>query len=181
MSNDRNKAKRDLDKWKIKESDSFSKRVTKASKLASVELQKHINRNIDKPVAFTKNAVGFQFKIGKFVTTNRIYIKDVQANYVSHLIDEQSPIKKFVPTSDKFTNAYGNIPGLKTMRNLKAVSQKHKGQQRTILIKTTAKKNKRLIAIFKRNGSRKKTLGSWSSMCERVESQVRNAVRASYR
>lgn len=31
---------KDLEKWRIKESDVFSKKVTKASKLASVELQR---------------------------------------------------------------------------------------------------------------------------------------------
>lgn len=53
--------KNDLSKWKIKETDLFSKKVTKASKLASVELQRDINRRVDKPTNFTRNAVGFKF------------------------------------------------------------------------------------------------------------------------
>ncbi|TEW83390.1 hypothetical protein D5R38_18645 [Serratia marcescens] len=174
--------KHDLNKWRIKESDNFSKRVTKAAKLASVNLQRDINGQIEKPTAFTKNAVGFSFNVGKFVTRNRIYIKDVQANYLGHLIDDNSPIKKFVPNSAKFTNAYGNIPGLKNMRNLKTVKQKHNNVSRVILIKTTAKKkDKRLIAVFQKNGKRKKTLGSWSQISTRIESQIRNAVKSSYK
>ncbi|MBN5214291.1 hypothetical protein [Serratia ureilytica] len=181
MAKDVKKVKRDLDKWKIKESDHFSKRVTKASKLASEALQKHINRETKGPTNFTKNAVGFQFNVGKFVTRNRIFIKDVQANYLSHLIDNEDLIKKFVPNNSKFVNALGNIPGLKNMRNLVSVDQLHKGQKRTILIKTTAKKNKRLIAIFKKNGVRKKSYGTWEQMSNTMERQVSNAVKASYR
>ncbi|MDP8728373.1 hypothetical protein [Serratia marcescens] len=180
MAKDVKKVIRDLNKWRIKEDDKFSKRVTKASKLASVELQRHINRNTDRPTAFTKNAVGFQFKIGKGVTTNRIYIKDIQAKYLGHLIDDETPVNKFNPLP-KTTNNYGNIAGLKTMRNLKAVVQKHKGTNRTILIKTNAKKNKRLIAIFKRNSQRRKYYGSWPEISNKVTSQVNNAVKASYK
>ncbi len=162
--------KNDLSKWKIKESDQFSKRVTKASKLASVELQRKINRDVDGAVNFTKNAVGFKFKVTKTGTQNRIFIKDTQANYLGHLIDDNSGVNKFVPTGVKgSTNQYGNIPGLKTRRNLETVKQKKDGVQRTILIKTTAKKqNKRVIAIFKRHQSRKKTLGSWNDISKNI-------------
>ncbi|WPR92359.1 hypothetical protein SM909_17360 [Klebsiella aerogenes] len=155
--------KKDLNKWKIKEFDQFSKRVTKASKLASVELQRKINRTVDGAVNFTKNAVGFSFKVDKNGTTNRIYIKDVQAGYLGKLIDGDKPVDKFVPTGVQGSrNQFGNIPGLKTRRNLEAVKQKKDGVTRTILIKTTQKKqNKRVIAVFERNKNRKKILGSW--------------------
>lgn len=181
MAKDVKVVKRGLEKWKINESDQFSKRVTKASKLASVALQKHIIRETKGPTSFTKNAVGFQFNVGKFRTTNRIFIKDIQADYLSHLIDNEDPVKKFVPNSAKSTNAYGNIPGLKNMRNLVSVDQNHNGVKRTILVKTNAKKNKRLIAVFKKNGVRKKSYGSWEDMSNMMERQVSNAVKASYR
>ncbi|HBM9257477.1 TPA: hypothetical protein L0X66_001809 [Citrobacter freundii] len=167
--------KKDLDKWRIKESDQFSKRVTKASKLASVELQRKINRRVEGPVNFTKNAVGFRFNIDKEGTTNRIFIKDVQANYLSHLIDDNSPINKYVPTGVRgSTNQFGNIPGLKTRRNLEAVKQKKDGINRTILIKTNVKKqNKRVIAIFKRHQTRKKSIGSWTDISNDIIKTVR--------
>ncbi|BEC01789.1 hypothetical protein [Escherichia coli] len=167
--------KKDLDKWRIKESDQFSKRVTKASKLASVELQRKINRRVEGPVNFTKNAVGFKFKVDQYGTTNRIFIKDVQANYLGHLIDDNSEINKFVPTGVKGSkNQFGNIPNLKTRRNLEAVKQKKDGITRTILIKTNVKKqNKRVIAIFKRHQNRKKTLGSWNNISNDIIKTVK--------
>ncbi|MFM8069473.1 hypothetical protein PU682_03255 [Klebsiella pneumoniae] len=161
--------KNDLSKWKIKETDVFSKKVTKASKLASVELQRKINRRVKGPVNFTKNAVGFSFRYDKYGSKNRIYIKDTQADYLSHLIDNPRPINKFVPTGVQGSkNQFGNIPGLKTKRNMKVVKQKKDGQQRTILIKTNARRNKRLIAVFKRNQSRRKTIGSWDKISQDI-------------
>lgn len=164
-------AKKDLDKWRLKESDSFSKRVTKASKLASVELQRKINRNIDRPTGFTQNAVGFKFTIDKFGTTNKIFIKDIQGNYLGKLIDDNQPFNKFVPINGK-VNQFGNIAGLKTRRNLESVEQKHQGKKRTILIRTTAKKKNRVVAIFKPHQNRKKVLGSWADICNDLESTI---------
>ena len=158
--------KNDLSKWKIKQSDQFSKRVTKASKLASVELQRKINREVDGPVNFTKNAVGFSFRYVKAGSKNRIFIKDTQAEYLGKLIDDNSSFNKYVPTGVRgSTNKFGNIPGLKTRRNIEAVKQIHNGTTRTVLIKTNVKKqNKRLIAVFKKNQTRKKSLGSWNKI-----------------
>ncbi|EPU5644168.1 hypothetical protein ACVXZK_003611, partial [Escherichia coli] len=115
------------------------------------------------------------FKIDKEGTTNRIFIKDVQANYLSHLIDDNSPINKYVPTGVRgSTNQFGNIPGLKTRRNLEAVKQKKDGINRTILIKTNVKKqNKRVIAIFKRHQTRKKSIGSWTDIGNDIIKTVR--------
>lgn len=171
--------KQDLSKWKIKESDHFSKRVTKASKLASVELQRKINRRVDGPVNFTRNAVGFKFKIAKTGSSNRIFIKDIQADYLGRLIDDNKPFDKFVPTSSPLAiNAYGNIAGLKTMRNLEAVKQKKPGITRTILIKINVKKqNRRVIAIFKRNETRKKSLGSWSDISDDIIETVNRVAK----
>lgn len=157
----------DLSKWKIKETDVFSKKVTKASKLASVELQRDINRRVDKPTNFTRNAVGFKFKYDKNGSKNRIFIKDVQAQYLAPLIDSNKPVDKFVPVPGA-TNGFGNIAGLKQRRNLKSVTQVHNGQRRTILIKTTAKRNKRVVAIFERNKSRRKTIGSWNKITDKI-------------
>lgn len=163
-----NGVRKDLDKWKIKESDQFSKRVTKASKLASVELQRKINRNVDGAVNFTKNSVGFSFKASKHQTVNRIFIKDIQAQYLSRLIDDNTPFNKFVPAPGK-VNQYGNIAGLKTRRNMVAVKQKKDGINRTILIKTNVKKQqKRVLAIFKLHQTRKKSIGSWSSISKDI-------------
>lgn len=165
------KAMQDLEKWKIKESDVFSKKVTKACKLASVSLQKDINRTVTTPTNFTKNAVGFQFKYDKFGSKNRIYIKDVQANYLGNLIDDNTAVTKFNPFN-RAKNAYGNIAGLKTMRNLKAVKQKHNGVSRTVLIKTNVKKkDKRLIAIRK-SMTQRKILGSWKSITDKIINNV---------
>ncbi|WP_368287559.1 hypothetical protein AB2B46_15370 [Kluyvera intermedia] len=173
------KIKQDLNKWKINESDQFSKRVTKASKLASVELQRKINREVKGAVNFTKNAVGFSFKYDKQGSTNRIFIKDIQADYLGKLIDDISAFNKFTPTGVQGSkNKLGNIPGLKTRRNMTAVKQKRNGQTRTILIKTNGKKqNKRLIAVFKRNQTRRKTLGSWNQISADIIKTVNRVAR----
>ena len=171
---------RDLEKWKLKETDSFSKRLTKASKLASVSLQRRINSNVKGPVNFTKNSVGFNFKVTRDGSQNRIYIKDAQAGYLSHLIDNESPIDKFVPTGVAGSkNQFGNIPNLKTKRNLESVEQKVNGSKRTILIKKTAKQNKRVIAIFKRNQKRRKVIGSWNSISNNIVKQVKRVAKLS--
>lgn len=159
--------KNDLSKWKIKETDLFSKQVTKASKLASVELQRDINRRVDKPTNFTRNAVGFKFRYDKNGSKNRIFIKDVQAQYLAPLIDSNKPVDKFVPVPGS-TNAFGNIAGLRQRRNLEEVKQRHNGTERTILIKTTAKRNKRIVAIFERNKKRRKTIGSWDKISDKI-------------
>ena len=52
-----------------------------------VELQRKINRDVEGAVNFTKNAVGFKFKVTKTGTENRIFIKDTQAEYLGQLID----------------------------------------------------------------------------------------------
>ncbi|HAW2200218.1 TPA: hypothetical protein JLO99_002743 [Escherichia coli] len=162
--------KRDLEKWRLKESDSFSKRVTKASKLASVELQRRINRRVDNPVNFTKNSVGFSFRYDKNGSKNRIYIKDRQAKYLAPLIDDNKGVDKFVPTGVRGSiNKFGNIPGLKSRRNMATVKQNKDGTTRTILIKTSTKKqNKRVIAIFERHKARKKMLGSWNEITDDI-------------
>ncbi|WP_039660909.1 hypothetical protein [Pantoea sp. MBLJ3] len=164
-------AKRDLEKWRLKETDSFSKRVTKASKLASVELQRDINRKIDRPTKFTQNAVGFNFKIDKFGTKNRIYIKDIQSNYLSKLIDDNQNFGKFVPVPGK-VNQFGNIPNLKTRRGLEPVTQNHNGHKRTILIKKSAKTANKIVAIYKPDQHRSKALGSWAEICNQLEKTV---------
>lgn len=167
--------KKDLNKWRIKESDQFSKRVTKASKLASVELQRKINRRVDGPVNFTKNAVGFSFKYDQNGSKNRIYIKDTQAKYLSPLIDDTKGINKFVPTGVKGSkNKFGNIPNLKTKNKLEVVKQNKDNTKRTILIKTNVKKqNRRVIAIFKKHQQRKKTLGSWNNISNDILKTVK--------
>lgn len=164
-------AKRDLEKWRLKETDTFSKRVTKASKLASVELQRNINRRVDRPTRFTQNAVGFSFKIDKFGTKNRIFIKDFQANYLGKLIDDNQPFGKFVPVPGA-VNQFGNIPNLKTRRGLESVTQNHDGHKRTILIKKSAKTANRIVAIYKPDQNRSKALGSWADICNQLERTV---------
>ncbi|CAM7336451.1 hypothetical protein WAY59_002350 [Escherichia coli] len=166
---------KDLEKWRIKESDVFSKKVTKASKLAYVELQRKINRRVDGPVNFTKNAVGFSFRYDQNGSRNRIYIKDKQADYLAPLIDDNKGINKFVPTGVRGSkNKFGNIPNLKSRNNLEAVKQKKDGVTRTILIKTNVKKqDRRLIAVFKKNQHRRKTLGSWNQISDDILKTVK--------
>ena len=166
---------RDLENWRIKETDSFSKKVTKASKLASVNLQRKINGRIDRPTNFTQQAVGFSFKIDRIGSVNRIYIKDAQARYLAPLIDSDKEVSKFVPLQG-YTNNFGNIAGLKNMKNLKKITQKRNGVTRTVLIKTTAKKqNKRLIAIFKK-ARRIHRVGTWSELSVQMIQQVNRVV-----
>ncbi|EPF4207582.1 hypothetical protein ACSSEQ_001217, partial [Enterobacter hormaechei] len=108
---------------------------------------------------------------------NRIFIKDVQAQYLAPLIDSNKPVDKFVPVPGS-TNAFGNIAGLRQRRNLEEVKQRHNGTERTILIKTTAKRNKRIVAIFERNKKRRKTIGSWDKISDKIFKTVNRVAGA---
>lgn len=172
------KVKEDLQKWAIKEDDLFSKKLTKASKLASVQLQRYINGNIKGGATpFTQKAVGFQFRYDKFGSWNRIYIRDAQAAYLGDLIDDDKRFKKFVPIAGRNTNKFGNIIGLRNFRNLIPVKQMHNGRMRTILIKPSAKGIKRFVAVQKEISPRK-TLGSWKEMEKRMINNINRVIHS---
>jgi len=91
------------------------------------------------------------------------------------LIDSNKEVSKFVPLQG-YTNSFGNITGLKNMKNLKKITQKRNGVTRIALIKTTAKKqNKRLIAIFKK-ARRIHRVGTWSELSDQMIQQVNRVV-----
>ena len=171
------RVKEDLSKWQIKESDVYSKKVTKATKLASVALQRYIDSHIKGGgVPFTKKAVGFNFKYDKFGSQNRVYLRDTQANYLSSLIDDNKKYKKFVPIAGRNTNKFGNIIGLKNFRNLIPVTQIKDGKKRTILIKPNAKGAKRFVAVQKIS-TRQKTLGSWDKLTNMMINNINRVVK----
>ena len=170
------KVKEDLNKWAIKEDDVFSKKLTKASKLASVQLQRYINGNIKGGATpFTQKAVGFQFRYDKFGSWNRIFIRPPQAAYLGDLIDDDKRFKKFVPIAGRNTNKFGNIIGLRNFRNLVPVKQMKNGRMRTILIKPSARGIKRLVAVQKDIQPRH-TLGSWKQMEKRMINSINRVV-----
>lgn len=170
------KVKQDLEKWRIKESDSFDKKVTKICKLASVHLQRKINGNIDKPTNFTQNAVGFKFTRKKTETVNSIFIKDVQTKYLLPYF-EGKDVTKMQPVAEDRKNQFGNIKSLKSKRYVKV---KHKNGKE-ILIDPKKKRNKkgvskRLVAI-KETNTRRAVLGSWESNAKEIIRMVNNRMK----
>lgn len=183
VKTNKEKVKRDLEKWKIKQTDSFSKKFTKVCKMASVRLQEKINKKVDRPVNFTKNAVGFRFEKHKRYTENIIFIKKIQARYLGAYI-EGDTVSKFQPVDESRKNAYGNIKQLKSKKYRKIV---HKNG-RQILIDPTKKNGKlrkngkgrtvgrRLIATMETH-KRKITLGTWKENKKELVRMINNHMK----
>lgn len=170
------KVKRDLEKWRIKEGDNFDKKLTKVCKLASVQLQRKINGNIDKPTNFTQNAVGFKFNRTSEGTVNTIFIKDIQAKYLKPYIEGEC-VTKMQPVAEDRKNQFGNIKSLKSKRYVKV---KHKNGKE-ILIDPKKKRNKkgvskRLVAI-KETNTRRAVLGNWESNAKEIIRMVNNRMK----
>lgn len=174
------KFKRDLERWRIKEEDNFDKKLTKVCKLASVALQRKINGRVDRPTPFTKNAVGFRYERAKDGTTNIIFIKDIQYDYLEPYF-EGGDVTKMQPVAKNRTNSYGNIRQLKSKKYTKI---KHKNGSEILI--DPSKKNARL----KKNGKgktigrrlvatlethkRKPALDSWKQNGQEVIRMVKN-------
>jgi hypothetical protein len=119
------KAKADLSKWALKESDSIDKSITKLSKLAQIQLQKEINSVIDKPTAFTQRALGFKYEKHSNGTRNRIFMFPNQSNYLDRILKQGhgNSSTKFRPFSyTTRLNIYGNIAGLRNKNNFKRLT-----------------------------------------------------------
>lgn len=116
------RAKQDLSKWAIKESDSVDKAITKLSKLAQIQLQREITSSINNPVPFTTKALGFKFNKKQNGSSNIIYMFPAQASYLDKILKQKhgSTGTKFRPFSSKTRlNKFGNIAGLRNKNNFK--------------------------------------------------------------
>lgn len=181
MSN--RKFKKDLEKWRIKQEDNFDKKLTKVCKLSSEVLQRKINGRVDKPTPFTKNAVGFRFKRSNGNSTNTIFIKDIQAEYLTPYF-EGGDVTKMQPVAENRKNTYGNIRQLKSKKYKKI---KHKNG-REILIDPTknngrVKKNgkgktqgRRLVATLETH-DRQAKLDSWEQNSKEIFRMVKNRMK----
>ncbi|PEH74123.1 hypothetical protein [Edwardsiella tarda] len=179
MGKSKRAVKKDLEKWRINEGDSFDKKLTKVCKLASVNLQRKINASVDNPVRFTQNAVGFKFKRGMNGTVNHIFIKDTQSKYLSHLIDvKRAEVEKMTPLAPNRKNKYGNIPNLGKGKFVKVT---HKNGTE-ILINPNRKPNRkygtanRVVAVKKKT-TRKQTIGSWDKNSADIIRMVKNRMK----
>lgn len=177
------RVKKDLNKWRIKQEDSFDKKLTKVCKLSSEVLQRKINGRVDKPTPFTKNAVGFRFKRSSGGSENTIFIKDIQAEYLTPYF-EGGEVTKMQPVAENRKNAYGNIRQLKSKKYVKV---KHKNGQEILVDPTKkngrVKKNgkgktqgRRLIATLQTH-DRKDTLDSWKQNEREIFRMVSNRMK----
>ncbi|WP_311750732.1 hypothetical protein [Proteus columbae] len=170
------RVRRDMERWRIQQSDSFDKKLTKVAKLASVQLQRKINGSVKTPVNFTKNAVGFKYVKKRYGTINTIFIKDVQAKYLSHLIEpEKGTVEKMTPIAPNRKNKFGNVPNLGKSKLIKV---KHKNGKE-LLINPNRKKNKRYgtanrIVAVKMRTTRRNTIGTWKSNADEIIRMVKN-------
>lgn len=165
------KAKDQLRKLMIKESDDYMKRVGKASRQSAIILREQIADKIDRPIGFTQNQSTFYTfrKISNTKVEHKIGIKDNQDRYLGPLFKgRRKPTDKFIPINQKYIDGHGNIKGLNKNTQsgkYKAVSEKQT-KFKEILVDTTQKdKSKRIIAI-KNNPSKRKALFDWEQLSE---------------
>lgn len=165
------KAKDQLRKLMIKESDDYMKRVGKASRQSAIILREQIADKIDRPIGFTQNQSTFYTfrKISDTKVEHKIGIKDTQDRYLGPLFKgRRKPTDKFIPINQKYIDGHGNIKGLNKNTQsgkYKAVSEKQ-GKFKEILVDTTQKdRSKRIIAI-KHNPTKRKALFDWEQLSE---------------
>lgn len=76
--------------------------------------QKQINKQVDRPVRFTVNAIGIR-PANKRTLTAEVFVKTIQARYLRYQIEGGIRRGKGgitgVPTRNQKLNQYGNIPG----------------------------------------------------------------------
>lgn len=165
------KAKDQLRKLMIKESDDYMKRVGKASRQSAIILREQIADKIDRPIGFTQNQSTFYTfrKISDTKVEHKIGIKDTQDRYLGPLFKgRRKPTDKFIPINQKYIDDHGNIKGLNKNTQsgkYKAVSEKQT-KFKEILVDTTQKdRSKRIIAI-KHNPTKRKALFDWEQLSE---------------
>ncbi len=163
------KAKEQLRKLTIRESDDYQKRVGKASRQSAIILREQLANRIDRPVGFTQNQSTFYTfkKISDTKIEHKIGIKDSQDRYLGPLFKGRiKPTDKFIPVNEKYVDGYGNIKGLnknKQSGKYKEISSRQK-KFKEILVDTTQKdRTKRIIAI-KHNPTKRKTLFDWEKI-----------------
>tara|TARA_B100000427_G_scaffold329384_2_gene345347 strand:+ start:1110 stop:1691 length:582 start_codon:yes stop_codon:yes gene_type:complete len=89
------------------------------AKKVQTALEVQTEKKLDRPTRFTQKAFGIQWpKRNKLGLTTRIYIKDIQAEYLRWMIEGGTNTNKGkkipVPTNNARVNKFGNIPGKKS-------------------------------------------------------------------
>jgi len=176
------KAKEQLRKLMIKDSDDYMKRVGKASKQSAIILREQIADKIDRPIGFTQNQSTFYTfrKISDTKIEHKIGIKDAQDRYLGPLFKgRRNPTDKFMPINKKYIDGHGNIRGLnknKQSGKYKAVSDKQT-KFKEILVDTTQKdKTKRIVAI-KHNPTKRKALFDWEQISDDLIKNINKVAR----
>lgn len=163
------KAKEQLRKLTIKDSDDYMKRVGKASKQSAIILREQIADKIDRPTNFTQSQSTFHTfqKISDTKTIHKIGIKDTQDRYLSSLFkNRQKLTDKFIPINTKYVDGHGNIKGLnmnKQSGRYKEVKSKQK-KFKAILVDTTQKDRAKRIIAIKHNPTKRKSLFDWDEI-----------------
>ncbi|MNB71946.1 hypothetical protein D3C75_185240 [compost metagenome] len=176
------KAKEQLRKLTIRESDDYMKRVGKAARQSSIILREQIADKIDRPIGFTQNQSTF-YTFTKISTTkieHKIGIKDTQDRYLGALFkDRRKPTDKFIPINKKYIDGHGNIKGLnknKQSGRYAAVSQ-NQNRFNEILIDTSEKNRAKRIIAIKHNPTKRKTLFDWDEISTDLLKNINKVVK----
>lgn len=163
------KAKEQLRKLTIRESDDYMKRVGKASKQSAIILREELASKVDRPTNFTQGLSTFYTfkKISNVKIEHKIGVKDMQDRYLGALFKgRRNPTDKFIPINKKYIDGHGNIKGLNKNTEsgkFKAVSINQR-KFKQILVDTSVKDRAKRIVAIKHNPTKRKPLFDWEEI-----------------
>lgn len=96
-----------------------SKALNDTGKQIQQDLAQDLERLLDRPTPFTKRAFGLK-RATKTSPRITIFIKDIQAQYLQYAISGGRRDEKVQPVNTRL-NKYGNIPGLRGNRKIRAL------------------------------------------------------------
>jgi hypothetical protein len=109
---------------------------------ASKEL---IRLSVDRPTPFTKNATGRQVRTEAGRVQGRVYLKNIQADYLAPMIDGlPSGVSKPVPFTAT-ANQYGNLARGLTKR---ATARSFRGREGKDFVQVGRGRKSRLVAVW---------------------------------
>jgi hypothetical protein len=140
--------------------DHAMKRILDALASSAVDsVQGYINRAVDRPTSFTRNACGMmRAKLSPGKMFSMFFIKNIQAKYLMNMIEGKTGEKwKPVPTSQT-ENQFGNLPR-NALKGGKTFVLKVPGKRPMVM--RVGGGNRAVIAIWTHKRQYQPTLGSW--------------------
>ncbi|EDA3265533.1 hypothetical protein A4L30_10785 [Salmonella enterica subsp. enterica serovar Bovismorbificans] len=187
--------RKDIERWSEKAGNTFHKELGFAVMAEKLELQRKINRKIDRPTKFTQNSVGtyHRMRTGQSKSIHKIYLFPAQAEYLKYYFYGGS-VTKFVPTRSGVLDNHGNIDGLakgmymrgknkgkkkigKAGANIKTAyaggfSKKGKMGRKTLVVDVSQKNRDLRVVGVEKTTNRSASLGSWKSNVNIMERNV---------